>query len=148
MEPREGGNCKCLSFVFAKRDLSLAQKQNKIRLVVLLQAEKISGIVRTHSTTTGDRNLEDRGAVSSEYFGLFSSGFISFVSRLIVRFNCKEIIPRCGENCRAEKKSKNPVMSLAIMVFSVPTLSRTFPNGALYEINLGILGSGIGNSWR
>ena len=75
---------------------------------------------RIRSTTTRDRNLQFRGAISTGFFFNFPQWIFFFSSRFSVQFG-KEIAPKCGENCPVSgwrKKGQNPVTSLAAMVSS------------------------------
>ena len=79
-------------------------------------------MVRTRSTTTRDRNLRLRGAVSTGPFSNFLQRMFCSFSRLSVQFS-QDIAPKCGQilpDFRVEKKAWNPVTSLVVMVFSIP----------------------------
>ena len=60
----------------------------------------LADCIRTRSTTTRDRNLQFRGAVSTGFFiwsflqGIFVLPFL----QVTVQFS-KEVEPKCGENC-------------------------------------------------
>ena len=60
--------------------------------------------VRTRSTTTRDRNLQFRGAVSTGFFEFYPLDF-SLFSRFTVYFS-KEIAPKCGEICLISGRRK------------------------------------------
>ena len=72
--------------------------------------------VRTSSTTTRDRNLQFRGAVST---GGSPLDFFCFFSRIYVQFG-KTSPPKSGESSEkssGEKIASNPVTSVAVMIF-------------------------------
>ena len=80
-----------------------------------------SAFIRTNSTTTRDRNLQFRGAVSTggsplDFFA-FSPGFMC---NLVGR--APENLEKVGKN-PVEKIASNPVTSVAVMVFSAPSLA-------------------------
>ena len=68
-------------------------------------------IARARSTTTRDRNLQFRGAVSAGFFGIFTSGSFPFSPS----FLCN-LVRRSPPNVEKIARSR-VVMSVAVMVF-------------------------------
>ena len=63
--------------------------------------------LRTRSTTTRDRNPQFRGAVSTEFFGIFSSGCFHFLQVFFGVKIGKEIARKRGENCPISRRRKS-----------------------------------------
>ena len=79
-------------------------------------------LLRTRSTTTRDRNLQFRGAVSTGFFWVFSSRFFPFSPGLLCNW-VRKPPQKCGENCPIfwRRKSVESCHFSGCHIFSVPT---------------------------
>ena len=84
--------------------------------------------VRTRSATTGDRNLQFRGAVSTGFspvdFSPYSPGLL--LCALVRKWT--QNVEKIARFPGGEKRAQNAVTSLAVMVFSVHDVTMSHSN--------------------